>query len=40
VAAARIAGCEYVLTEDLQHGAEVAGLGVVDPFRAPAGTLG
>jgi predicted nucleic acid-binding protein len=40
VAAAKIAGCEYVLTEDLQHGAEFAGLRVVDPFRVPAGTLG
>ena len=40
VAAARIAGCEYLLTEDLQHGAEFEGLQVVDPFRAAAGTLG
>ena len=40
VAAARIAGCEYLLTEDLQHGAEFDGLQVVDPFRAAAGTLG
>ena len=40
VAAARFAGCEYLLTEDLQHGAEFEGLQVVDPFRAAAGTLG
>jgi predicted nucleic acid-binding protein len=40
VAAAKIAGCEYLLTEDLQHGAEFEGLRVVDPFRVPAGTLG
>jgi len=40
VAAARIAGCEYLLTEDLQHGAEFDGLQVVDPFRAAPGTLG
>jgi predicted nucleic acid-binding protein len=39
VAAARIAGCEYLLTEDLQHGAEFEGLRVVSPFRAAAGSL-
>jgi predicted nucleic acid-binding protein len=39
VAAARIAGCEYLLTEDLQHRAELEGLRVVDPFRAAAGSL-
>jgi predicted nucleic acid-binding protein len=39
VAAARIAGCDYLLTEDLQHGAEFDGLRVVDPFRAAAGTV-
>jgi predicted nucleic acid-binding protein len=39
VAAARIAGCEYLLTEDLQHGAELEGLRVVSPFRAAAGSL-
>ncbi len=39
VAAARIAGCEYLLTEDLQHGAELEGLQVVSPFRAAAGSL-
>ena len=39
VAAARIAGCEYLLTEDLQHGAEFEGLQVVNPFRAAAGSL-
>ena len=39
VAAARIAGCEHLLTEDLQHGAEFEGLRVVDPFRAAAGSL-
>jgi predicted nucleic acid-binding protein len=40
VAAARIAGCDYLLTEDLQHGAEFEGLRVVNPFRAVAGSLG
>jgi predicted nucleic acid-binding protein len=39
VAAARIAGCEYLLTEDLQHGAELEGLRVVSPFRTAAGSL-
>jgi predicted nucleic acid-binding protein len=39
VAAARIAGCEYLLTEDLQHGAELERLRVVSPFRATAGSL-
>jgi len=39
VAAARIAGCECLLTEDLQHGAELEGLQVVSPFRAAAGSL-
>jgi predicted nucleic acid-binding protein len=39
VAAARIAGCEYLLTEDLQHGTELEGLRVVSPFRTAAGSL-
>ena len=39
VATAKIAGCEYLLTEDLQHGAELDGLRVVNPFRAMAGSL-
>jgi predicted nucleic acid-binding protein len=39
VAAARIAGCEYLLTEGLQHGAELEGLRVVSPFRAAADSL-
>jgi predicted nucleic acid-binding protein len=39
VAAANVAGCEYLLTEDLQHGAEFDGLRVVNPFRAEAGSL-
>jgi hypothetical protein len=39
VAAARIAGCERLLTEDLQHGAAFEGLQVVDPFGAVAGSL-
>jgi predicted nucleic acid-binding protein len=39
VAAARIAGCEHLLTEDLQHGSELDGLRVVNPFRTPPGSL-
>jgi predicted nucleic acid-binding protein len=39
VAAARVAGCDYLLTEDLQHEAEFAGLQVVNPFRVAAGSL-
>lgn len=33
VTAARVAGCGYLLTEDLQHGSELDGLRVVDPFQ-------
>jgi predicted nucleic acid-binding protein len=32
VAAARVAGCRYLLTEDLQAGQDLAGVTVVDPF--------
>jgi predicted nucleic acid-binding protein len=39
VAAARTAGCEYLLTEDLQHDSELNGVRVVDPFRTPPGSL-
>lgn len=33
VAAASAAGCAELLTEDLQHGARLAGIAVRDPFR-------
>ena len=33
VEAARAAGCPTLLTEDLQHGMDFAGVRVVDPFR-------
>ena len=33
VAAARVAGCEYLLTEDLAHGSDLDGLRVIDPFQ-------
>ena len=32
VAAARAAGCQFLLTEDLQRGQDIDGLMVVDPF--------
>lgn len=38
VAAARSAGCDVLLTEDLQHGAELDGLRVMDPFQTPVGS--
>ncbi len=34
VAAAQVGGCEYLLTEDLQHGQDLHGLHVVNPFKA------
>jgi predicted nucleic acid-binding protein len=40
VAAARTAGCQYLLTEDLQDGAELDGLRVVNPFRTRPGSVG
>ena len=39
VAAARITGCEHLLTEDLQHGSDLDGLRVVSPFRTQPGSL-
>jgi predicted nucleic acid-binding protein len=39
VAAARVAGCGYLLTEDLRHGSELNGLRVVDPFQITPDTL-
>jgi predicted nucleic acid-binding protein len=39
VAAAKIAGCEHLLTEDLQAGADFEGLFVVNPFKSTAGAL-
>lgn len=38
VAAAGSAGCETLLSEDLQHGAAIDGLRVLDPFREPPPT--
>lgn len=33
VAAARLAGCSLLLTEDLQHGQDLGGLRVASPFK-------
>lgn len=35
VAAAQLAGCEVLLTEDLSHDRDFEGVRVVDPFRQP-----
>lgn len=40
VAAAQVAGCRYLLTEDLQDSRELDGLLVVNPFRHDARELG
>ena len=40
VAAAQVARCDVLLTEDLQHGADLDGVRVFDPFRTPVGELG
>jgi predicted nucleic acid-binding protein len=39
VAAAQVAGCRYLLTEDLQDGQDFGGLVVVDPFRTGPETI-
>ncbi len=39
VAGAHVAGCEVLLTEDLQDGTDLDGLRVIDPFRSPPGDL-
>jgi predicted nucleic acid-binding protein len=39
VAAAHVTGCAALLTEDLQHGADLNGLRVVDPFKVTPGEL-
>ncbi len=35
IAAALSAGCRYLLTEDLQHGQDIRGVVVVNPFKVP-----
>lgn len=39
VGAARVCGCGYVLTEDLQDGQELAGVRVVNPFLHRPGDI-
>ncbi len=39
VAAAHDAGCAFLLTEDLKHGADLDGVKVADPFRTPVGSI-
>lgn len=34
MSAARVAGCGYLLSEDLQHEAQLGSVRVVDPFRS------
>jgi len=41
VSAARVAGCDHILTEDLQPGSRMAGMLLVSPFeRSPGEVLG
>ncbi len=41
VSAAKVAGCGYLLTEDLQHDARLGSVLVIDPFRrGPEDVLG
>lgn len=37
VAAARVADCAWLLTEDLQHGQDLDGLRVINPFQVAPG---
>ncbi len=39
VAAAHVADCRHLLTEDLEAGVDYDGVRIVDPFRTPVGTL-
>lgn len=39
VAAARVADCSYLLTEDLQHGQQLGSLQVVSPFEMDVSSL-
>lgn len=39
VAAAQAADCDVLLTEDLQHGLEIDGLRIADPFVTPVSSL-
>jgi len=39
VAAASMTDCDYLLTEDLQHGQELDGIIVVSPFEVEPGAV-
>jgi predicted nucleic acid-binding protein len=39
VAAGRAQGCQYLLSEDLQHEQDLDGIRVIDPFRVTPGAL-
>jgi predicted nucleic acid-binding protein len=39
VAAAKVAACRYLLTEDLQAGQDIDGITVINPFRRSPATL-
>jgi predicted nucleic acid-binding protein len=39
IAAAQAADCRYLLTEDLQHGQDIHGMRVVNPFKVPPDEL-
>jgi predicted nucleic acid-binding protein len=39
VAAARRGGCTHLLTEDLQHGQDLDGLVITDPFQTDPATI-
>ena len=39
VAAAKRADCDHLLSEDLQHGQDLGGVVVVDPFRSEPGDV-
>lgn len=40
VAAAHVAACDVLLSEDLRHGLDLDGVRVVDPFRTPVADPG
>ena len=39
VAAVHMASCDVLLTEDLQHEADIDGVRILDPFRLPIGEV-
>jgi predicted nucleic acid-binding protein len=39
VAAAKLGACTHLLTEDMQHGQDLGGVTIVDPFRTDPSSL-